>query len=179
MITKLYVKLLGLVYVFPFSLLVGVFVLMGQGSVVLITSGIILGLAGLILYLYLSILWSVSVVISVVEDGCYGLEAISEAGEIMTARRKQGIKLVLIEFVILGVLYAVYYNVKLHISPSMESNMVVEAVYVAVGVLACMFELAVSMVLYCDCRRSKDGKTMATEGGFVYASVPTASYVEP
>ncbi|RLN05271.1 uncharacterized protein C2845_PM13G18710 [Panicum miliaceum] len=42
------------------------------------------------LYIYLAMVWAVGVVVSVVEDGCRGLEALHRAGEAVRARRAQG-----------------------------------------------------------------------------------------
>jgi len=46
--------------------------------------------AARLLYIYLAMVWTVGVVVSVVEDGCRGLEALHRAGEAVRARRAQG-----------------------------------------------------------------------------------------
>ncbi|KAG2579114.1 hypothetical protein PVAP13_6NG237300 [Panicum virgatum] len=46
--------------------------------------------AARLLYIYLAMVWAVGVVVSVVEDGCRGLEALHRAGEAVRARRAQG-----------------------------------------------------------------------------------------
>lgn len=144
-----------------------VLIFIGHGSMIVIALCVILVILGLMLYLYLALVWSVSVVMSVVEDDCYGLEAISKAGEIIKGRRWQGVKLVMIEVFILSLIYAGYNALKASVSNSMVSQLGIGFVWLSVSVLASVFEWAISLVFYYDCKRSKE-----EDGGFMYATVP-------
>lgn len=53
------------------------------------------------------------------------------------------------------------------------SQLSIGFVYVSVGVSDGLFEWTVSLVFYCDCKRSKDGGGLGTvEGGFMHAEIP-------
>ncbi|XP_062194892.1 uncharacterized protein LOC133898279 [Phragmites australis] len=52
--------------------------------------------AARLLYIYLTMVWAVGVVVSVLEDGCRGLEALHRAGEVVRGRRAQGFLIALV-----------------------------------------------------------------------------------
>lgn len=175
-ITKLYVTFLNLGYAVLLFPVVGIFMFIARGSMVLITSGVILALLWLILYLYLATVWSVSVVISVVEDDYYGLNAVSKATETVRGRRSQGALLMLIVFVIASVISAPYSVANGYVPPPVMVQVGFRLVYAAVFALLAMFEMAVVMVFYWDCKRSNGGDGLSMiSGGFMYASLPTAA----
>lgn len=175
MITMLYISFLNLGYIFLLFAGVGVIVFSASGSVALITSGIILALLGLILYMYLVMVWLVGVVISVVEDNCYGLDAISKAAEKVRGRRRQLALLMLIVFVIPGVPFGAY-----NAANGYVPSPVMTLVTAAVGVLVSMFATATVMVFYWDCKRSNggDGSAMMINGGFMYATLLPAAHAD-
>ena len=147
LITNLYVKLLGLGYLFLFVALASVFFLIARpGSTTLIALGVVVVLLGLLLHLYLVLVWSVSVVVSVAEDGCYGLDAISKAVEVIRGRRRQGVVLVVIEFLVIGVVYGIHKLAKAHVFHCTATQIAVGPVYVAGCVLVSLFEFAVCWI---------------------------------
>lgn len=181
MITKLYVTFLGQGYTFLLIAVVGIFVFIARGSMVLITSGVILALLWLILYLYLAMVWLMSVAISVVEDDYYGLDAIFKATETVRGRRRQGALLMLIVFLPMLIVFVIttVLSANGYVPPSVMVQVGIMLVYAAVAVLLSMFGMAVVMVFYWDCKRSNGGDGLATiNGGFMYASLPAAAHEE-
>ena len=170
MITKLYVWLLSSGYFFLLLAVLGAFVLIaGPSSMALIVSGVILALVGTLLYLYLTVVWSVSIVISVVVDGCYGLSAISKARQVIGGRRGQGVVLVLIQFLIISVVSASYNLAVAHVDPGM-AQLGIGLAFIAMVQVVAVFCWAAITVFYYDC---DGGERTDIEGGFMYRSVPT------
>ncbi|KAG9148350.1 hypothetical protein Leryth_012291 [Lithospermum erythrorhizon] len=51
----------------------------------------LIGIVAYIIYLYLSVVWIVGIVVSVVEEDCYGFEALGKAGKIVKGNRLVGL----------------------------------------------------------------------------------------
>ncbi|OEL33633.1 hypothetical protein BAE44_0005350 [Dichanthelium oligosanthes] len=96
------------------------------------------------LYVYLAMVWAVGVVVSVVEDGCRGLEALHRAGEAVGARRAQGFLIALA----LAIANAFV---------GFGSRGWRGAFACAVHLLLGMFSPVVYTVFYHECKRSSQG----------------------
>ncbi|PAN35600.1 hypothetical protein PAHAL_6G220900 [Panicum hallii] len=98
------------------------------------------------LYIYLGMVWAVGVVVSVVEDGCRGLEALHRAGEAVRARRAQGFLIALALAVA---------NASVGFGGSGRGALGWrDALACAVRILLGMFSPMVYTVFYHECKRS-------------------------
>ncbi|XP_043710240.1 uncharacterized protein LOC122659163 [Telopea speciosissima] len=86
-ITLFYVTLLGSGYALLVLASLGVLVVVSDGLLALLVLGILTALLGFLLSLYVAANWVLGLVISVAEDGCYGLEALGRAAEIIKGKK--------------------------------------------------------------------------------------------
>ncbi|XP_052198369.1 uncharacterized protein LOC127805656 [Diospyros lotus] len=77
--------------------------LFGHNSILLLSTIILL--PTLILWIYLSVVWILAVVISVIKEGCYGMEALGKAQKLAKGKQLQGFALSCV-FVILPMIVA-------------------------------------------------------------------------
>ncbi|KAL6661575.1 hypothetical protein ACP70R_000959 [Stipagrostis hirtigluma subsp. patula] len=102
--TSLYATLLSVGYAALSASLIAVPLLdmaAGDGggpslSRLLVVAAAAFATAARLLYVYLAMVWAVGVVVSVVEDGCRGLEALHMAEEVVRGRRAQGFLIALV-----------------------------------------------------------------------------------
>lgn len=151
MVTSVCVAVLNLGYSVVLVSTVGFFMLVAHGSKFLIALTAIVAVLGLIFYLYLTVVWSVSVVVSVVEDGCYGVEAIVKTTRTVRWRWPQGASLILIMSVMTILVSMVCERVGVHF-----------VAYIVATVALSIYERAISVVFYFDCKRIKGEEEMAS-----------------
>lgn len=127
------------------------------------------------LYFYLSMVVNTSVVVSVVEEGCYGLEAITKASKLLRGRRRQAIRIALVELAVAEVFYGVYALGMAHAPPANMARLALGFGQVAVGVVVNVLTWSVQTVYYYECSagQAEEGVAVATEGGFEYNPLPT------
>ncbi|WVZ92688.1 hypothetical protein U9M48_038734 [Paspalum notatum var. saurae] len=98
------------------------------------------------LYIYLAMVWAVGVVVSILEDGCRGLEAMHRAGEAVRGRRAQG-------FLIAVVLAIANASAGLGRGGPGWRDVLARAAHLLVGVFSPM----VYTVFYHECRKNHGG----------------------
>jgi len=166
-VTLFYVQLLGLGYTSLFFLpfLIPSLILFDH-SKILITLLIVLAIIFITFNLYLSVVWSLAVVVSVVED-TYGLSALGKAREVVKGNRVQGFLLNLLYMLLLTVIFAVVYK----LSPMMP--IVVGVIqFILIGVLS-MFQFLAYTAFYFECKNG-----MLKSRGLKYSQIPTAPVVD-
>ncbi|KAK1267967.1 hypothetical protein QJS04_geneDACA022885 [Acorus gramineus] len=153
-ITSLYFAAFAMAYMFGI-VIVSMLIKGAAGAVVLIAVVVILtSLYGL----YLIAVGMVSLVTSVLEEDCYGMEAIKKARELTKGRRLQGFELVLIEFVVNLVVVAL-------VNPKQASGSMVPTVMTMF--ISCLFKMIMFMVFtvfYYDCKKSSGEEVVVVPG---------------
>lgn len=102
-ITWFYVSFFTAAYVIFIMVLIWLVLPEGGAFIALVA---LMSLLALVVYLYLAAVWTLGLIISIIEDDCYGLVALSKAGELIRGRKVQGFLLMLFLTVIALVLYA-------------------------------------------------------------------------
>ncbi|KAI3701640.1 hypothetical protein L6452_26870 [Arctium lappa] len=168
-VTSFYVQLLALGYIslFFWPLFVPSLVLFHDHPTILIILLVFLGILIITFYLYLSVVWALAVVVSVVEDS-YGIVALGKARELVKGNRVHGFFLNL--FLVLVFLLFIPFQLKL--SPSMP---IVAAVSQYVFTcLVSIFQFMAYSVFYFQC---KNHMKKSSEG-FEYNQIPTAAVLD-
>ncbi|XP_072968450.1 uncharacterized protein [Typha angustifolia] len=165
-LTQLFVAFLNSACLVLFILLfIFAAVLISWKSVIFSILLILIILLVLGLFLYYSFVWSLSIVVSVAEIGCYGPKAIHRSAELIKGRKKQGFLLLLL---ITTFGFAKQYIASFsftHAPNSKEAILVLSAIIFAlVARTLGLFILAILTVFYSECKKSH-------EDGFVYSSL--------
>ncbi|GKB40145.1 hypothetical protein Tco_0885087 [Tanacetum coccineum] len=130
-VTLFYVQLLAFGYtrIFFLPFLVPSLTLFDL-SKILITLLVVLAIISVTFYLYLSVVWSLAVVVSIAED-TYGLSALGKSREVVKGNRVHGFLLNLLYMIMLVVIFAVVYK----LSPMMPIVVgIIE--FILIGVLS-------------------------------------------
>ncbi|KAK1323530.1 hypothetical protein QJS10_CPA02g01441 [Acorus calamus] len=155
---------------------------LSNGSVFLIIFTDWLFLVAELLYVYLTMLWTVGLIASVLEDdGCYGLEALGRAGELIKGRKIQGFSIAAIVRVI-ALLVSLACALALRFVGLNNADVGI-GVWVAIGIgfssldcLVGMFAVMVYTGLYFECKKGRGGEDHVIVGGGEggYVSVPSS-----
>ncbi|KAK1267779.1 hypothetical protein QJS04_geneDACA013829 [Acorus gramineus] len=154
-ITSLYIAAFAMAYMFVIVIISMLIIKGAAGAVVLIAVVVILTS---LYYLYLMAVWMVSLVTSVLEEDCYGMEAIKKARELTKGRRLQGFALVLIISVVSFVVVAL-------VNPKQASGSMVQTVMAMF--IGCLFKMIIFMVFtvfYYDCKKSSGEEVVVVPG---------------
>ncbi|WOL12816.1 hypothetical protein Cni_G21584 [Canna indica] len=130
-------------------------------------------------YLYLVTLCSLSVAVSVVEQGRYGVGAFRRATELMEGRKWNGVAIVVASVVVTHVITVVYNLVFGKIPVGVWSQIGVGLFYNLVVEAENLFFMAAITVYYYYCRRvrGEDKETCDGINNFGYASIPASDVV--
>ncbi|WOK96310.1 hypothetical protein Cni_G05017 [Canna indica] len=173
LVTRIYFTLLCIGYTVLSVSLIAVLMLNAEGSRAWIAMTTVLGISARLLYVYLAMVWTVGLVISVLEDGSCGLEALSRAGEIVKARRRQGFAIAIILLLVDGVLTGGYgFGVNKAHHPRMG------LIVINVVLLLKMFSLMVYTVFYYECKKSHGSKVEMAGDLHKYTRVKTSPSVD-
>ncbi|KAJ8617224.1 hypothetical protein MRB53_013410 [Persea americana] len=150
-ITCLYIVLIAMAYAFLVALLLGAFVLIADGSV-LITCISLVGILAFLFYLYIALICLQGLAISIVEETCYGIEALVKAEMLMKGRKLQGFALMLFLLLLSAPVWALFSlnTVEDEIEP--EYQVALGIVGAVVVCLMKLFGFVVYTVLYYQCR---------------------------
>ncbi|XP_077217230.1 uncharacterized protein LOC143851638 [Tasmannia lanceolata] len=171
-ITWLYVNLFSLGYLLILGVLIGFLLVIGKGgSVALIALGVILLLSALLCFFYLGVVWDLGVVVSVVEEGCYGLEALFKAGGLIKGRRLQGFVLFLISTLVPIVISQIFAIKETDVNNTKATQIVMGLVLVNITGLVSLYNHVVCTVFYYECKKSH-GEEVEVQGVMGYSMVP-------
>lgn len=163
-VTLFYVQLLSLGYTSLFFLpaLVPSLTLFDHTKI-LIALLIVLAIIFVTFNLYLSVVWSLAVVVSVVED-TYGLSALGKAREVVKGNRVHGFLLNLLFFLLTVVIITVLSK----LSPIMPIVVGGAIEFIFIGVLS-MFQFLAYSAFYFKCKND-----MVKSRGLEYSQIPSA-----
>ncbi|MQL71342.1 hypothetical protein Taro_003653 [Colocasia esculenta] len=172
MATQLYVVVISFGYMGLLLLTIGAFAFISSGSIPVLALACVAAIFALLLLVYLRMVWLQGLVVSVVEEGCYGLEALGRAAALIRGRRRLGFNVSLLLLLLAKTLYVVYYLVNTRLPAGGTSHLAGGLLVACTGLLMSAFTLAVDVVFYCECKRNH-GEETAMEGSLVYCRVPT------
>ncbi|KAJ4763369.1 polyadenylate-binding protein 1-B-binding protein [Rhynchospora pubera] len=159
-ITTLFVVLSTLVYNIAFAVMV-VAIFLYFPNISDISSwfwAILVILFASLLLVYLSIIWSMGIAISVIEPNFYGIGAISRATKLLNGKRKQVFLLTLVLIIIFGIIQVgnAILTMKLAFHDSVAANWALAFVYqILLQVLNWYSTIAIT-VLYYECKQNGD-----------------------
>ena len=124
---------------------------------------------------HIRLICSLSIVVSVVEEGCHGLAAFERSVELIKGRTQIGM-LVMFVTVVSASIISIAYNFIL-LSPSSNAfvRLVIGFGYVVLHVMMTVLIHAVNTVFYYECK-SGGGGLLAVESGLGYTSVLPEPY---
>ncbi|KAJ3698207.1 hypothetical protein LUZ61_001912 [Rhynchospora tenuis] len=109
-----------------------------------------------LLLLYLSIIWSMGVAISVIEPNLYGIGAISHAAKLLKGKKKQIFLLILALIVISGIILAANTIAMMFTSGSKTGSWVLGLVYQLLLQATNFYSTMAITVLYYECKSNVD-----------------------
>ncbi|ONK62725.1 uncharacterized protein A4U43_C07F7480 [Asparagus officinalis] len=180
MITQLYITTFNLGYLFLIIPIIFVLALYYHpNSPFFIISSTILALMFILILSYMAIVWYVSIVISVVQENCYGLVAIGKAAKIIRGKRMQGTLIVFIEIFAITIIYWSHYRLLVCFYSSSEARLAVGFIYVVVYLVMNMLIWATSTVFYYECMKMyREVAEISMDGGCAYSPVSTTGFPE-
>ncbi|PIN18219.1 hypothetical protein CDL12_09114 [Handroanthus impetiginosus] len=124
-----------------------------------------------IFYLYLFVPWALAIVVSVVEESCYGIEALRKATVLVEGKRSHGFLLLICSnFVVFIILLG--YKMILGNKGFVNQTLINVLFSVSVSVLVKIFLVVAYTVLYFECK-NHHGEEMESHGSLEYTEVPT------
>lgn len=142
---------------------------------------LVIFLLAIILFLCLSIIWPLSMAVSVVETRCYGPRAFKRAAELAKEKKMKGFLIILASVLLVGAAYAIS-NMILKYSSSSSASAASELVlgffYTFLGELVGMYISIAVVIYYYECKKSRgdvegEEEQALKSGDFVYKMVPT------
>ncbi|KAL3362712.1 hypothetical protein AABB24_012162 [Solanum stoloniferum] len=109
-ITRLYTNMLSIGYFFIVLFLLSP-ISISSSNIFLFSIGIFVGIISFIFFLYLSIVWILALLISVIEEDCYGIKAIEKAGRFIKGNGLNGFMLNILFSIISSLLYLCYLKI--------------------------------------------------------------------
>ncbi|XP_073106993.1 uncharacterized protein [Elaeis guineensis] len=173
-VTRIYFTLLFVGYTVTSVCLIAILMLNAHGSMVLIVLGALLALLARLLYVYLGMVWMMGLVISVLEDDCYGMEALEKAGHLVKGRRAQGFLIAVVFLMIDGVLTGGYGFGITRFQSDLVTHQATGLVVLNILLLLKMFSQMVYTVFYYECNKSH-GREIQVSGDFTYTRVSVTS----
>ncbi|XP_008782070.1 uncharacterized protein LOC103701684 [Phoenix dactylifera] len=174
MITQVYAALLNLGYLLILLTLVVVSVFMSQLSIALVILGLFVVLLALVFFPYLATVLSLSAVISVAEEGCYGVGAIGRAVELIKGKKKQAISIILLCSVLEYAIGKARIMAVASCPLSTAAQAAAGFVYAALLTALTLFTLSTITVLYDECKRDHGEVTIGMAGDYAYTILSTA-----
>lgn len=148
-ITWFYVSFFTAAYVI--FIMVLIWLVLPEGGAFIALAALMSFLA-LAIYLYLAAVWTLGLIISIIEDDCYGLVALLKAGELIRGRKVQGFVLMLFLTVIALALY-VWMDYLAFVTSSAFDLLAVSLLY-----LVKFFAFVVYTVFYYECKKTHGEK---------------------
>ncbi|KAF3452851.1 hypothetical protein FNV43_RR03284 [Rhamnella rubrinervis] len=169
-VTVFYIALLDLGYsIFALSFMIPIVLIMGIEYINLATY--ITVIVASIFYGYLSIVWNLAIVVSVLEEKC-GIESLGKAGRLVKGMKLEGFLLNLVFGI---VYYSVFQFYRMINGNQSEAVIVIVALlYLDFLRLVKMFSTVAYTVLYCKCKKSH-GEEIELQENFEYVKVPSTN----
>ncbi|XP_008780274.2 uncharacterized protein LOC103700077 [Phoenix dactylifera] len=180
LVTRLYVVLLSLGFGLLSSMVIGTAMLVCDDSKYLMSSGLSLSIVAAAVFIYLWTRWSMSFVITVVEE-TWGIGALSWSVELFIGNEKKGWTLTFILMLLKMVIYGVFGFMMMSGTtpapappppPTMEDQLRIGFLAAAASALLDIYAMAVYTVFYYECRKSHGLDEMVKGDEVVYTSLP-------
>ncbi|XP_074565024.1 uncharacterized protein LOC141821521 [Curcuma longa] len=128
---------------------------MSHDSKLLVVMLILVAVLSAVYYFYVAIVSLLCLVVSAVEEECYGMEAFGRALELIGRRRKQGIIINVLVVVLSSVATLAFMVFSPSSSDSEENQWRIELVRIGMDVVLNFLILATTTALYYECKKSE------------------------
>ncbi|KAG6520657.1 hypothetical protein ZIOFF_017717 [Zingiber officinale] len=128
---------------------------MSHDSKILVVMLVLVAVLSALYYFYVAIVSLLCLVVSAVEEECYGIEAFGRALELISRRRKQGIAINVLVVVLSSVATLVFMVFFSSSSDSEENQLWIEVVRIGMDVVLNFLILATTTALYYECKKSE------------------------
>ncbi|KAI5675546.1 hypothetical protein M9H77_06496 [Catharanthus roseus] len=137
---------------------------------------ILMGIFAYFFYLYLSVSWILAIVISMIEEDCFGIEALGKAGKIVKGKRHHGFIINIIFAVLSAILFQGFRIMRGYKWLWLENEKVFGLVLVSLSWVFNMFEVVGFTVLYFQCKK-KNGEEIEIQihGDNQYNKLPNTT----
>lgn len=137
---------------------------------------IVVGIFATAFYLYISVFLMLGLVISVIEENCYGFEALGKAGQLVKGKKLDGFMLNFLLALFSGIVFVyVYWIFKGGLKREL-SRMLMVLFLIFTSSLITMFQFMAYTVLYFKCKKYHGEEVeLQGGGGIKYSKLPTAA----
>ncbi|XP_059635786.1 uncharacterized protein LOC132277966 [Cornus florida] len=171
-VTSFYTTLLGVGYTYIFLAVLIPILMILYPSVPAKPIAIVLAIVALIFYAYLSVFWILGLVRTVMEESCYGIEALGKAATLIKGKRLQGFVLQFL-FMLISVIEVQGLSM-INVKQSQVNYTIIVLVMIFFGLLVKMFQFIAYTVLYFQCKKIH-GEEIEVHGSIEYSKLPTTS----
>ncbi|KAL6012298.1 hypothetical protein ACLOJK_002777 [Asimina triloba] len=173
-ITWFYILLFNFLFLVLISGLYGVVVLTAKASLPLAAVALVLEIAVVLYYFYLTVVWDLSVVVSVLEPENYGIRGVEKASKLINGRKIKGcILYVLITAVGLVMGLLIGFGGK-YLPQGQATKLGIGLISEIVSCISAMFMGVALTLFYADCKKNH-GEKVEIEGESGYSLVPSAT----
>ncbi|KAL6012303.1 hypothetical protein ACLOJK_002783 [Asimina triloba] len=143
-------------------------------GILLVVLSLLVSLPASLLCAYLSTIWMLGLVISVVEEDCYAMRALEKAGQIIKGRKLQGFLLMLLLYIMAVAIYLAYLcTMNIIIKGQTVGRWVATIIMVCLECLVLILMFVVSTVFYYECTKGIDEEAGNSSGRPNYALIRT------
>ncbi|XP_058113158.1 uncharacterized protein LOC131256125 [Magnolia sinica] len=157
MITWLYVLLITAVYAFIVVMVFVAFALITNGGTLIAMIGLV-SLPAMIFFVYLAAVWMLGLVISVVEEDCYGMKAIKKAVYLIKGRKLQGFGLMMVLALLIAPISVLFSLNTIEDDIEPVVRLAIGAIETVLASILKLFAFVVYTVFYYECKNSHGGK---------------------
>ncbi|XP_058113320.1 uncharacterized protein LOC131256445 [Magnolia sinica] len=161
MITWLYILLITAGYAFLLVMVFVAFTLITNSGTLIALIGLV-GLSAMLFLVYLAAVWMLGLVISVVEEDCYGMKAIQKAVDLIKGRKLQGFGLMMLLALLITPIYVLFCLNTIEDEREPAARIVIGAIEMVLVCVLKLFTFIAYTVFYYDCKNSQ-GEEMDME----------------
>ncbi|CAN6449615.1 unnamed protein product [Victoria cruziana] len=155
LITWLYVVMMVMALILFFLFAFGAAVLMLGEWIPIVAAFVLLSILTSGLFIYFAAIWMLALVASIVEENCYGMEALGKAEMFVKGRKVQGFMLVLATSLCAAVISWLW---NLGMNTKLELRITIQIVLVCLFSFVKLWTFTVFTLFYCECKRSHGEK---------------------
>ncbi|XP_031480632.1 uncharacterized protein LOC116250824 [Nymphaea colorata] len=160
LITWLYVVLIVVAFMLIFLFSVGAVALMLREGIAMVAASVVLSILAVGFFIYFAAVFMLALAAAIVEENCYGMEALGKAEVLIKGRKIQGFLLVLATS-LCGVVIPWLWN--LITATKLELRIGVQIVLVCLFSFVKLWTFIVFTLFYCECKRGH-GEKLEMEG---------------
>lgn len=145
-------------------------IFVSSSNIFLISIRIFVGIISFLFFLYLSIVWILALVISVIEEDCYGIKAIAKGGRLIKGNRLNGFMLNISFSIISSSLFLCF--MKINKPNKGVINQIIMSIFLVI--ISSLFNLLLVVaytVLYSHCKKNHGEEEVELDGSFEYSKV--------